>query len=214
MGDGAKPESGRANHATNECIAAQVPCSRSITTPAFDRLSRDCAPFCVHRPGTASSSKSKHRASGTKLNYILATDRSRTGFEVTRLHNNTACHTISSPKGRQSAKWDTTLSHGLDAAKPDLTDGSVQPVTDSVLVNAIRTIKSSEKIDGKLRFCVSWARPRTARRVDLTRGRQPDLPARFRPPFHQNRAGSYQIPASMPEPRHEGKLDGASARVY
>jgi len=91
-------------------------------------------------------------AEETKPNNIIATDRSLTGFEFAALHDNTACYTISSPSGGRNARWDKALSHGPNAGNVAFCDGSVQQLTDSQLTNAIRTIKSSETVDGTLRF--------------------------------------------------------------
>jgi prepilin-type N-terminal cleavage/methylation domain-containing protein len=89
-----------------------------------------------------------------KPNHILVTDRSLSGFEYSGLHDNTACYTISSPTGGKKAKWDKALCHGANAGNLSLGDGSVQSLTDDGLREAIRAIKSSETLDGTLRFYV------------------------------------------------------------
>jgi prepilin-type N-terminal cleavage/methylation domain-containing protein len=93
-------------------------------------------------------------AEGTKPNTILAADRSLTGFEYSGLHDNTACYTINTANGGRNARWDKALNHGANAGNLGLSDGSVLQVTDAGLTNAVRTIHTSETIDGTLRFYI------------------------------------------------------------
>jgi prepilin-type N-terminal cleavage/methylation domain-containing protein len=85
---------------------------------------------------------------------ILSADRSLTGFEYSGLHDNTACYTINHPNGGRNARWDKALNHGANAGNLGLADGSVQQATDISLTNAVRSIHTSETIDGTLRFYV------------------------------------------------------------
>jgi len=93
-------------------------------------------------------------ASETKPNNILAADRSLSGFEYSGLHDNTACYTINSPDGGRNAEWDRFICHGANAGNLGLGDGSVHQLSDSRLINAIRTIDTKETLDGTLRFYV------------------------------------------------------------
>jgi prepilin-type N-terminal cleavage/methylation domain-containing protein len=87
-----------------------------------------------------------------KPNLILVADRSLSGFEYTRLHDNTACFTINRPNGGQNAKWDHTVCHGSGSGNMGLSDGSVQQLNDSTLLKTILSIKSADTLDGTLRF--------------------------------------------------------------
>jgi len=93
-------------------------------------------------------------ADETKPTHILSADRSMSGFEFSGLHDNTACYTINTPAGGQKAKWDKSLCHGANMGNLGLSDGSAQPATDANLLEAVRSIRSSETIDGTLRFYV------------------------------------------------------------
>ena len=93
-------------------------------------------------------------ANETKPNNILSSDRSMSGFEFSGLHDNTACYTINSPTGGMNAKWDPSLCHGPGAGNLGLGDGSVQQLTDSGLLSAVRSIGTAETLDGTLRFYV------------------------------------------------------------
>ena len=89
-----------------------------------------------------------------KPNNILSADRSLSGFEFSGLNDNTACYTINTPAGGQKARWDPALCHGANSGNLVLSDGSVDQVTDARLKTAVLTIKSSETVDGTLRFYV------------------------------------------------------------
>jgi prepilin-type N-terminal cleavage/methylation domain-containing protein len=93
-------------------------------------------------------------ADETKPNNILSADRSMSGFEFSGLHDNTACYTIETPTGGQNAKWDKALCHGPNSGDLGLSDGSVQQATDAQLKASVLNIKSSETLDGTLRFYV------------------------------------------------------------
>ncbi len=93
-------------------------------------------------------------ADETKPNNILSADRSLSGFEFSGLNDNTACYTINTPGGGQNAKWDSNLCHGPGLGNIGFSDGSAQQLTDSRLLSAIRSISSSETVDGTLRFYV------------------------------------------------------------
>ena len=91
-------------------------------------------------------------ANEQKPNMILIADRSLSGFEYSRLHDNTACFTINRPNGGQYAKWDRNLCHRVNAGNIALSDGSVQQFTDSALLKTVLSVKSSDTLDGSLRF--------------------------------------------------------------
>ena len=93
-------------------------------------------------------------ADESKPTHILAADRSLSGFEFSGLHDNTACYTINTATGGRNAKWNKSLCHGANAGNLGFTDGSVVQLTDSRLIEAILSIKSSDTIDGTLRFYV------------------------------------------------------------
>lgn len=85
-------------------------------------------------------------------NYILATDRSLTGFEFTAQHDNTACYSITLPNGGKKARWDKTISHRASSGNLSFCDGSVQAFNDASLVGFVRSIKPTETVDGTFRF--------------------------------------------------------------
>jgi prepilin-type N-terminal cleavage/methylation domain-containing protein len=93
-------------------------------------------------------------ADETKPTHILSADRSMSGFEFSGLHDNTACYTINTPAGGTKAKWDPALGHGSSLGTLGFSDGSAQQVNDAHLIETVRTIRSSETIDGTLRFYV------------------------------------------------------------
>jgi prepilin-type N-terminal cleavage/methylation domain-containing protein len=93
-------------------------------------------------------------ATQEKPNLILVADRSLSGFELTRLHDNTACFTINKPNGGQYANWDATICHRSHAGNLALCDGSVQQFSDSALLKTVLSIKTTDTIDGSLRFYV------------------------------------------------------------
>jgi len=93
-------------------------------------------------------------ADQTKPNMILAADRSLGGFEFSGLWDNTACFTINSPVGGQGAKFDGAMCHGANNGNVGFCDGSVQQLSDSRLVQAVRSINSSETVDGTVRMYV------------------------------------------------------------
>ena len=84
--------------------------------------------------------------------YILAADRSLTGFEFDQQHDNTACYTITLPNGGKKAKWDKAISHRANSGNLSFCDGSVQQYNDTSLVGLIRNIKPAETVDGTVRF--------------------------------------------------------------
>ena len=84
--------------------------------------------------------------------HILSADRSLSGFEFSGLHDNTACYTISVPTGGRNAKWNKALNHGPTSGNLGFCDGSVRQFNDPGLVDAVITTKSSETLDGTLRF--------------------------------------------------------------
>ena len=64
------------------------------------------------------------------------------------------CWSKAVPVGGQNAKWDKALSHRANAGNLAFSDGSVQQVTDNGLKSAVLSIKSTETLDGTLRFYV------------------------------------------------------------
>ena len=94
-------------------------------------------------------------ADESKPNNILATDRSMTGYEVAGQPDGTVCF-LTGATGNYggNAKWDRSLCHGADAGNLALGDGSVHQLTDAGLQQVIRIIRSTETLDGTLRFYV------------------------------------------------------------
>jgi prepilin-type N-terminal cleavage/methylation domain-containing protein/prepilin-type processing-associated H-X9-DG protein len=89
-----------------------------------------------------------------KPNHILTADRSLAGFEFPGQHDNTACYTINLPNGGTRAKWDKTLCHRAGNGNLGFCDGSVQQLNDIRLISTVRNIRSSDTVDGTLRFYV------------------------------------------------------------
>ena len=94
-------------------------------------------------------------ADEAKPNNILAADRSMIGYEVSGQPDNTVCY-LAGAAGDfgTNARWDKSLCHGANAGNLALGDGSVHQLTDAGLQQAIRTIRSTETIDGTLRFYI------------------------------------------------------------
>ena len=93
-------------------------------------------------------------ADEAKPNNILAADRSMIGYEVSGQPDKTVCYLASAGEFGKNAKWDKSLCHGANAGNLALGDGSVHQLTDAGLQQAIRTIRSTETLDGTLRFYV------------------------------------------------------------
>ena len=93
-------------------------------------------------------------ADETKPQHILCADRSMTGFEFSGLHDNTACYTVYTPNGGNNARFDKDLCHGASGGNVGLSDGSAQQLNRSSLTNLVRSIPSSDTIDGSLRFYI------------------------------------------------------------
>jgi prepilin-type N-terminal cleavage/methylation domain-containing protein len=89
-----------------------------------------------------------------KPKHILAADRNLSGFDFAALHDNTACYTINSPNGGKNAKWDKPECHGANSGNTCLSDGSVQQLNDSRILETVLGIKSADTLDGTLRFYV------------------------------------------------------------
>ena len=84
--------------------------------------------------------------------YILATDRSLTGFDFPGQHDNTACYSITLATGGKKAKWDQTISHRANSGNLSFCDGSVQQFNDANILAFVRSIKPAETVDGTFRF--------------------------------------------------------------
>ena len=56
------------------------------------------------------------------------------------------------PIGGKNAKWDKTISHRANSGNLGYCDGGVQQVNDASIVGIVRGIKSTETVDGTLRF--------------------------------------------------------------
>ena len=93
-------------------------------------------------------------ADEAKVNNILSSDRSMTGYQVTGQPDNTVCYLASGGNFGNNARWDPALCHGANAGNLVLGDGSVHQLTDAGLVQAIRAIRTGETLDGTLRFYV------------------------------------------------------------
>jgi prepilin-type N-terminal cleavage/methylation domain-containing protein len=85
---------------------------------------------------------------------ILATDRNMSGFDFTALPDNINCFILSSPdSGARTAKWRKGFCHGINAGFVALSDGSVQQLNDSRLVQTLVTYDpATETDDGNLQF--------------------------------------------------------------
>ena len=85
---------------------------------------------------------------------ILATDRNMSGFDFTQLPDNINCFILSSPaSGARTAKWRTGVCHGANSGTIAASDGSVQQLNDSRLVQTLVGYDpATETDDGNLQF--------------------------------------------------------------
>jgi prepilin-type N-terminal cleavage/methylation domain-containing protein len=69
---------------------------------------------------------------------ILATDRNMNGFDFTGLPDNINCFILTSPQGgAHTAKWRKGICHGANVGIVAVSDGSVQQLSDSRLVQTL-----------------------------------------------------------------------------
>jgi prepilin-type N-terminal cleavage/methylation domain-containing protein len=85
---------------------------------------------------------------------ILATDRNLTGFDFTGLPDNINCFVLTSPgTGAATAKWRRGICHGANIGIVALSDGSVNQLNDSGLVNTLVGYDTTTETDeGYLQF--------------------------------------------------------------
>jgi hypothetical protein len=85
---------------------------------------------------------------------ILATDRNLSGFDFTGLPDNVNCFILTSPStGAATAKWRKGICHGVNVGIVTLSDGSVQQLNDSLLVQTLTGYEpAAETDDGTLQF--------------------------------------------------------------
>lgn len=85
---------------------------------------------------------------------ILATDRNMSGFDFTQLPDNVNCFVLSSQdSGARTAKWRGGACHGINAGIVVLSDGSVQQLNDTRLVQTLVGYDiAKETDDGTLQF--------------------------------------------------------------
>ena len=85
---------------------------------------------------------------------ILATDRNLSGFDFTGLPDNINCFVLTSPStGAATAKWRRGICHGANIAIVALSDGSVNQLNDSGLVNTLIGYDTATETDeGYLQF--------------------------------------------------------------
>lgn len=85
---------------------------------------------------------------------ILATDRNMTGFDFTGLPDNINCFILTSPEGgAHTAKWRKGICHGANVGIVAVSDGSVQQLNDSRLVQTLVGYDpATETDDGNLQF--------------------------------------------------------------
>jgi hypothetical protein len=80
---------------------------------------------------------------------ILASDRNMGGFDFTQLPDNINCFILGSPdSGAKTAKWRQGQCHGANAGIVVLTDGSVQQLSDSRLVQTLLSYDPATETDG------------------------------------------------------------------
>jgi prepilin-type N-terminal cleavage/methylation domain-containing protein len=151
QGGGRPNGSGNANARLQFCVASNELATPKIVLCPGDRERSAALSFALCTLTNLSYALGDD-ASETKPHHILAADRSLGGFEYTGLRDDTACYTINTPTGGQNAKWTTSGCHGLSAGNLALSDGSVQQANDAGLVRSVRSINSSDTLDGSLRF--------------------------------------------------------------
>jgi prepilin-type N-terminal cleavage/methylation domain-containing protein len=95
-----------------------------------------------------------NEAAENRPRVILATDRNLSGFDFTGLPDNINCFVLTSPEtGARFAKWRKGICHGLNAGNVALSDGSIQLLNDSRLVESlIGYDPATESDDGTLQF--------------------------------------------------------------
>src|SRR3954471_15371455 len=88
-------------------------------------------------------------AEETRPRVMLATDRNMTGFDFTGLPDNINCFVLTSPDtGARTAKWRKGICHGANAGIVALSDGSVQQLNDSGLVQTLVGYDPETETDG------------------------------------------------------------------
>jgi len=80
---------------------------------------------------------------------ILATDRNLSGFDFTGLPDNINCFVLTSAStGAATAKWRRGICHGANIGIVALSDGSVQQLNDSSLVQTLVGYDPAKETDG------------------------------------------------------------------